>query len=225
MAAWESTESSAPMAAWEPTVLLVLGPSEQEPNDMQCSIPWERQLTGGSSSSTVLDSASPDPSCESSSSSMMGEVCLECDPWRQREEDVAPDARRQRSAVEWDGLCVVNTFLEFRDPAPESESSRARAKSAPAPAARGHAGPTPWRRPLPAAEVCPSLGPTWGSMLHASGRCRPCQFAGCGCKSGVACRFCHICSAADRKRLAKGQGHFSWRGLRKATAARARARR
>lgn len=245
MAAREPAESAA-MAAWEPTELDVRQcgskwdrqPSGQDLNDPQCGSKWDRQLSGlscVSSTSTVLDSLSMEPSvtmqrklsCGSSLSSMTPtEMGLEADAWRLRTADTVPDTWRQQNTMEREDLCVVNTFLEFRDPAPRPESSRARAGSAPAPAARGPTGPPAWRPLPPAAEVCPHLGPTWGSILHSSGRCRPCKFSGCGCQSGEACRFCHICSAPDRKRPAKGQtgGHFSWRGLRKATTARARAR-
>jgi hypothetical protein len=65
------------------------------------------------------------------------------------------------------------------------------------------------------------LGPTWGSILHSTGRCRPCLFAERGCKNGELCQFCHMCTPADRRRASeeKKQRHFSWRSLRKATAA------
>lgn len=40
-----------------------------------------------------------------------------------------------------------------------------------------------------------------GSLLHDSGRCRPCAFFhGKGCKSGASCLFCHKCTAQERGR-------------------------
>jgi len=134
-------------------------------------------------------------------------------------------------AVMEDGLRVLNTFLHVPDVGPDT---RARPRSAPA-TARGQCS-------APAAEVSTrdsktscvaeeatsDLGPTWGSILHSTGRCRPCLFAERGCRNGELCQFCHICSSARRTRATeekKKQKHFSWRSLRKATAgARARAR-
>jgi hypothetical protein len=64
------------------------------------------------------------------------------------------------------------------------------------------------------------LGQTLGSILHSTGRCRPCLFAERGCKNGELCQFCHTCTPADRRRATeKKQKNFSWRSLRKATAA------
>ncbi|CAK0851394.1 unnamed protein product [Prorocentrum cordatum] len=134
-------------------------------------------------------------------------------------------------AVMEDGLRVLNTFLHVPDAGPDA---RVRSRSAPA-AARGHCS-------THAAELCGrvamtscvaegatlDLGPTWGSILHSTGRCRPCLFAERGCRNGELCRFCHICPSARRTRATEEKRkpkHFSWRSLRKATAgARARAR-
>jgi len=135
-----------------------------------------------------------------------------------------------RAVVE-DGLRVLNTFLHVPVVGPDT---RVRSSSAPA-TTRGQCS-------TPAAEVsmrvlmtsCVAegaifdLGPTWGSILHSTGRCRPCLFAERGCRNGEICRFCHICPSARRTRATEEkikQKHFSWRSLRKATAgARARAR-
>mmetsp|Transcript_102029 Transcript_102029/g.160955 ORF Transcript_102029/g.160955 Transcript_102029/m.160955 type:complete len:221 (+) Transcript_102029:76-738(+) len=43
-----------------------------------------------------------------------------------------------------------------------------------------------------------------GSELHELGRCRPCVFFHTkGCKSGVDCRFCHICPCGEKMRRKK----------------------
>ncbi|CAK0855316.1 unnamed protein product [Prorocentrum cordatum] len=215
-AAREPTES-ATMSAEEPMELASMTAREleesgrQELKNLPCGSFWYRQLSATSSSSTVSDSLSTEPgeppeselTCDSSASSVLGEPCLEPGAWRS---DAAPYAWRPQNVVERGDLYVVNTFLDpwYREAAPESEPPGARARSAPAPAARGPAAPAPWVPPPPhAAQVCPQLGPTWGSMLHQSGRCRPCQFAGRGCKSGEVCRFCHLCSAADPQEAAR----------------------
>ncbi|CAK0851398.1 unnamed protein product [Prorocentrum cordatum] len=132
-----------------------------------------------------------------------------------------------RAVVE-DGLRVLNTFLHVPGVGPD-----ARVRSSSAPAAVGG------RRSAPAAEASrpvsttqraaegatSDLGPTWGSILHSTGRCRPCLFAERGCRNEEFCRFCHTCTSAGRARATGSkaqQKHFSWRCLRKATA-RARA--
>jgi len=133
-----------------------------------------------------------------------------------------------RAVVE-DGLRVLNTFLHVPVVGPDT---RVRSSSAPA-TTRGQCS-------TPAAEVsmrvlmtsCVAegaifdLGPTWGSILHSTGRCRPCLFAERGCKNGDLCPFCHTCIPAGKKLAPEEKGRpFSWRCLRKATvAARARAR-
>jgi len=132
-------------------------------------------------------------------------------------------------AVMEDGLRVLNTFLHVPEVDPDT---RVRSSSAPA-TTRGQCS-------TPAAEVsmrvlmtsCVAegaifdLGPTWGSILHSTGRCRPCLFAERGCKNGDLCPFCHTCIPAGKKLAPEEKGRpFSWRCLRKATvAARARAR-
>mmetsp|Transcript_76058 Transcript_76058/g.201795 ORF Transcript_76058/g.201795 Transcript_76058/m.201795 type:complete len:192 (+) Transcript_76058:141-716(+) len=131
-------------------------------------------------------------------------------------------------AVMEDGLRVLNTFLHARDAGPDA---RVRSSSAPA-TARGHCSRPAAEVSMPAsaasrvAEGATSdLGPTWGSILHSSGRCRPCLFAERGCRNGEFCQFCHLCTSAGRKRATNKKGNhrqFSWRSLRRATA-RARA--
>ncbi|CAK0836945.1 unnamed protein product [Prorocentrum cordatum] len=132
-----------------------------------------------------------------------------------------------RAAVE-DGLRVLSTFLHARDAGP---NARVRSSSASA-TARGHCSRPAAEVSMPvsaAARVAEGatsdLGPTWGSILHSSGRCRPCLFAERGCRSGEFCQFCHLCTSAGRKRATNKKGNhrqFSWRCLRRATA-RARA--
>lgn len=41
-----------------------------------------------------------------------------------------------------------------------------------------------------------------GSLRHAEGRCKLCAFfhRPDGCSEGVACRFCHLCGAGEKKR-------------------------
>eukprot|EP00929_Paragymnodinium_shiwhaense_P054222 TRINITY_DN2716_c0_g1_i11.p1 TRINITY_DN2716_c0_g1~~TRINITY_DN2716_c0_g1_i11.p1 ORF type:complete len:231 (-),score=54.62 TRINITY_DN2716_c0_g1_i11:957-1649(-) len=43
-----------------------------------------------------------------------------------------------------------------------------------------------------------------GSVLHAHGTCKPCDFSHRGgCRAGIDCPFCHLCTAADAKRKRK----------------------
>jgi len=54
----------------------------------------------------------------------------------------------------------------------------------------------------------PALGsselPSTGSLWHGSGNCKPCAFVHAkGCEKGVACNFCHLCSAVERRRRKK----------------------
>jgi len=54
----------------------------------------------------------------------------------------------------------------------------------------------------------PALGsdemPTVGSAGHAAGSCKPCAFFHTvGCSNGLACSFCHLCDADERKRRRK----------------------
>lgn len=54
----------------------------------------------------------------------------------------------------------------------------------------------------------PTLGseemPTIGSAEHSSGRCKPCAFIfKDGCKSGVSCKFCHLCQPGEKKKRKK----------------------
>jgi len=130
-------------------------------------------------------------------------------------------------AVMEDGLRVLNTFLHVPD---VGLASHVRSSSAPA-TARGH-GPTAAAEGSGTGAMASRagggaspVGPTWGSILHSTGRCRPCLFSERGCKSGELCQFCHICTPAERRAAEKKQQYFSWRSLRKATAAaRVRAR-
>lgn len=44
-----------------------------------------------------------------------------------------------------------------------------------------------------------------GSMYHHMGCCRPCDFVhrSGGCRSGAACKFCHLCGPDQRKHVKK----------------------
>jgi len=47
--------------------------------------------------------------------------------------------------------------------------------------------------------VCDGL--SQGSLLHGTGRCKPCAFFYTkGCQSGVGCLFCHVCPPGEKKR-------------------------
>jgi hypothetical protein len=63
----------------------------------------------------------------------------------------------------------------------------------PPPPPFGLAGGSPRDRP----ECCPSFG----SVYHHIGLCKPCDFVGRGleCRSGAECRFCHVCGPTERK--------------------------
>lgn len=42
--------------------------------------------------------------------------------------------------------------------------------------------------------------PTAGSWLHRAGTCKPCAFVYKeGCKSGVECKFCHLCGVKQQQ--------------------------
>jgi len=43
--------------------------------------------------------------------------------------------------------------------------------------------------------------PTFGSLRHSSGNCKPCAFfwKSTGCGNGINCPFCHLCDAGERK--------------------------
>merc|ERR1711924_536277 len=47
--------------------------------------------------------------------------------------------------------------------------------------------------------------PSVGSVLHASGRCKPCGFLWKpqGCQYGAECQHCHSCSVAEKKNRKK----------------------
>ncbi|CAK0828041.1 unnamed protein product [Prorocentrum cordatum] len=127
-----------------------------------------------------------------------------------------------RAVVE-DGLRVLNTFLHVPVVGPDT---RVRSSSAPATATERCSAPAEASGPVSttsrvAEGATSDLGPTWGSILHSTGRCRPCLFAERGCRNREFCKFCHICTSAGRTRAADNkakQKHFSWRSLRKATA-------
>ncbi|CAK0818370.1 unnamed protein product [Prorocentrum cordatum] len=109
----------------------------------------------------------------------------------------------------------------------EARSSLARAMATlhrPTPVAG--ASPTDLMTSHAVAETSSDAGPTWGSTLHSEDRCRPCLFVKRGCRNSNSCPFCHICTPAEKRRVSENKvKHFSWRCLRKATAAaRARAR-
>eukprot|EP00929_Paragymnodinium_shiwhaense_P054220 TRINITY_DN2716_c0_g1_i1.p1 TRINITY_DN2716_c0_g1~~TRINITY_DN2716_c0_g1_i1.p1 ORF type:complete len:187 (-),score=29.54 TRINITY_DN2716_c0_g1_i1:760-1320(-) len=43
-----------------------------------------------------------------------------------------------------------------------------------------------------------------GSLLHAHGTCKPCDFSRRGgCRAGIDCPFCHLCTEADARRKKK----------------------
>jgi len=70
--------------------------------------------------------------------------------------------------------------------------------------------------------VCDGL--SQGSLLHGTGRCKPCAFFYTkGCKSGVGCLFCHVCPPGEkqrRKQIHRRQGAPSgevWRRGAKST--------
>eukprot|EP00929_Paragymnodinium_shiwhaense_P036250 TRINITY_DN1944_c1_g3_i1.p1 TRINITY_DN1944_c1_g3~~TRINITY_DN1944_c1_g3_i1.p1 ORF type:complete len:241 (+),score=37.99 TRINITY_DN1944_c1_g3_i1:70-792(+) len=43
-----------------------------------------------------------------------------------------------------------------------------------------------------------------GSRLHAEGKCKPCDFTRRGgCRAGLDCQFCHLCTPEDAKRKKK----------------------
>eukprot|EP00929_Paragymnodinium_shiwhaense_P122138 TRINITY_DN9473_c0_g1_i2.p1 TRINITY_DN9473_c0_g1~~TRINITY_DN9473_c0_g1_i2.p1 ORF type:complete len:247 (+),score=29.46 TRINITY_DN9473_c0_g1_i2:35-742(+) len=54
-----------------------------------------------------------------------------------------------------------------------------------------------------------------GSVLHAQGLCKPCDFSRRGgCRAGVECIYCHLCTAEDAKRKKK-ETKKAFRRLRK----------
>ncbi|CAK0884298.1 unnamed protein product [Prorocentrum cordatum] len=122
--------------------------------------------------------------------------------------DVLPEDRDQS------GAAIAEDACSSAAPATASVAGPAPAAGAPppappaAPAGEGGAAPAP----------CP--------MRRSTGSCRPCLFAGRGCRNGDLCPFCHACQPGERGRASgPREKHFSWRCLRKATvAARARAR-
>lgn len=55
----------------------------------------------------------------------------------------------------------------------------------------------------------PSL-PSYGSRLHAVGRCKPCAFHHTeGCNTGAGCPFCHLCPPFEKQRRKKLKQHLS----------------
>eukprot|EP00929_Paragymnodinium_shiwhaense_P036248 TRINITY_DN1944_c1_g2_i1.p1 TRINITY_DN1944_c1_g2~~TRINITY_DN1944_c1_g2_i1.p1 ORF type:complete len:257 (+),score=35.17 TRINITY_DN1944_c1_g2_i1:123-893(+) len=54
----------------------------------------------------------------------------------------------------------------------------------------------------PTSACCGTL--SRGSMLHGQGLCKPCDFTRRGgCRAGIDCSFCHLCSPEDAKRKKK----------------------
>jgi hypothetical protein len=46
--------------------------------------------------------------------------------------------------------------------------------------------------------------PSVGSAGHGTGRCKPCAFLHTvGCENGVACPFCHLCEAGEKRNRRK----------------------
>lgn len=74
----------------------------------------------------------------------------------------------------------------------------------------------------PASKLESSELPSWGSMGHGVGRCKPCAFMHTvGCENGTACQFCHLCEPGEkrRRRKEKIESRKSGRKLRQALAA------
>lgn len=70
--------------------------------------------------------------------------------------------------------------------------------------------------------------PQWsaGSILHASGQCKPCGFywRSMGCRAGSECQHCHLCTADDQKQRRRVRKE-ALKQARKASLAAAAARR
>jgi hypothetical protein len=119
----------------------------------------------------------------------------------------------ERAIVE-NTLCVRNTFLDFDD-RPQPPAGASRPRSAPARPRRSgqldnlnetvREDLSQAHLPHAPTILVASLGPTWGSILHASGRCKPCLFAHTGCRNGVTCTYWRSRGAPTR-RLALGAG-------------------
>merc|ERR1712232_619628 len=59
---------------------------------------------------------------------------------------------------------------------------------------------------IPEPELGTTECPTTGSVNHRFGTCRPCAFFyKQGCENGVACTFCHLCDAGEKKRRQKAK--------------------
>jgi len=43
----------------------------------------------------------------------------------------------------------------------------------------------------------PRSSPSWGSIAHETGRCKPCAFGPSACVNGSNCQFCHICDPSE----------------------------
>lgn len=79
-------------------------------------------------------------------------------------------------------------------------------ESASAGFARGPPPASPAPPVAPPAAPAPGSAdvPTIGSAAHGTGRCKPCAFVhAAGCSNGVACQFCHLCDAGEKKRRRK----------------------
>merc|ERR1711963_654156 len=56
--------------------------------------------------------------------------------------------------------------------------------------------------------------PSLGSVGHSSGLCSPCDFVHRGgCRAGMECKFCHLCSLSETRRYKK-QRKGSGRSMR-----------
>lgn len=102
---------------------------------------------------------------------------------------------------------------EMPPPPPSQKAPQFEATELPPLPASGYAADLPV--PVKLAQVLkePEVGtpevPTLGSRNHRLGTCRPCAFFHTkGCQSGMACEFCHLCDAGEKKRRAKQRAVF-----------------
>lgn len=97
---------------------------------------------------------------------------------------------------------VTSSRPKVGEVVPASKSARtshSRRGSGNAPIASGM---QPYTLPCLGSAECPSQG----SVGHEKGSCRPCAFFHSpGCANGIACPFCHLCDAGERKRRKKEQ--------------------
>lgn len=61
-----------------------------------------------------------------------------------------------------------------------------------------------FRSDLMSNRISSATYPSAGSAGHAAGTCKPCAFLHTkGCENGLACEFCHLCEAGEKKRRHK----------------------